>query len=220
MNESFTVIIPTMWLSEYIKTMVGVYARSPFVKEIIIIDNAPKNTVNFPYEKVKKHTKGHNIYVNPAWNLGASLAESENLLIANDDILINEHDFNNLIEKSIDFLHDNVIIGPSEYNFKTPTLPKQPLVFERFTKNFTYGFGTFMLMKRTSYTIIPEDILIFHGDVILFKTNTVYLFTGVYIDTPMSITLKSKENPELHGLAKLDFSKARGIDYDKLKKIK
>jgi hypothetical protein len=73
-----------------------------------------------------------------------------------------------------------------------------------------------MIMKKTSYTIIPDDVLIFHGDVIQHKTNDVYLFSGVEIETPMSTTLHG--NKEIHALAKLDHAKAAKYDIKTLKK--
>jgi hypothetical protein len=73
-------------------------------------------------------------------------------------------------------------------------------------------------MKSSSYTIIPDDILIFHGDVIQYKTNKVFLFSGIEIKTPMSATLKTE--PGVHALAQLDHGKAQKYNKSELKKFR
>lgn len=214
--KKFSVVIPTMWASDYLLKMIEVYDKSEFIDEVIIIDNAPDKQMPITSSKVKIHTKGKNIYVNPAWNLGVSLTKTRYVIIANDDIIIKENHFNRLLELSLKTLSDNVVIGPSMHCFKQKGLVIGELKVTKSTDSFNYGFGTFMIMKKTSYTIIPDDILIFHGDVIQHKTNSVYLFSGIEIDTPMSTTLHG--NPEIHALAKLDHAKAQKYDVSTLNK--
>jgi hypothetical protein len=207
-----------MWKSEYLAKMLQIYEKSQFINEVIIIDNFPTNRINISASKVKIHSKGKNIYVNPAWNLGVSLAVNPYIIVANDDLLFKESDFTNLINSVIPYLVDNTVVGPSPNCFKQ--VSSKPsfgnLKIEAAGSKFSYGFGTFMIMKKSSYTIIPEDILIFHGDVIQHKTNKIHLFSGIEIVTPMSTTLKS--DPELHRLAKLDHSKSLKHNINSLKK--
>lgn len=214
--KNFSVIIPTMWKSDYLLKMIEVYDNSEFIDEVIIIDNEPDKQTPITSDKVKIHTKGENIYVNPAWNMGVSLSKTPYIIIANDDIIIDGEEFKTLLELSLGHLKENTIIGPSMHCFKQKGLVKEGIKITKTDDNFNYGFGTFMIMKRTSYTIIPDDILIFHGDVIQHKTNDVYLFSGVEIDTPMSTTLHG--NPEIHALAKLDHGKALKYDVKTLNK--
>ena len=87
-----SIVIPTMWRSNKILKMLPIYEKSELVKEVIIIDNDPKLTPNLkPYTKVLYYTNGNNIYVNPAWNLGYTLS-SHRVILANDDIIIDELD--------------------------------------------------------------------------------------------------------------------------------
>lgn len=218
--KKYSVIIPTMWMSSHLFKMLDIYEENNLIEEVILIDNAPEKNVTLPKQisKLKLHTKGKNIYVNPSWNFGVSIAISDYIIIANDDILFNKKDFNDLLNKSFEFLNENTIIGPSMYCFKQNGLVKYDLKIEKTDSQFTYGFGTFMIMKKESYTIIPDDILIFHGDVIQHKTNEVFLFSGIEIDTPMSVTLKS--DPQIHNLARLDHAKSLKYDVKKLIKFK
>ena len=214
--KNFSVIIPTMWKSDYLLKMVEVYNNSEFIDEIIIIDNEPESKMEINSDKARIYTEGENIYVNPAWNMGVSLAKTPFVIIANDDIFLEPNEFEKLLVLCLGHLMDNVVIGPSMHCFKQKGLVKDGLKITKTNDDFNYGFGTFMIMKKTSYTIIPDDVLIFHGDVIQHKTNDVYLFSGVEIETPMSTTLHG--NKEIHALAKLDHAKAAKYDIKTLKK--
>jgi hypothetical protein len=206
-----------MWLSDYLLKMIQIYDKMDAVDEIIIIDNAPTKQIKLDSPKVKIITKGQNIYVNPAWNLGVLNSKNNHIIIANDDLLFDEADLFNLINISVPYLKDNVVIGPSMHCFKHMGVIKDGLKITKHVDAFTFGFGTFMIMKKTSYTIIPDDILIFHGDVIQHKTNDIYLFSGIEILTPMSTTLKSDE--KIHALARLDHAKSLKYNIKTLKKI-
>lgn len=218
MSNKFSIIIPTMWLSEYLIKMIDIYNRCDLIDDIIIIDNAPNRRVKLTSKKLNIVTKGSNIYVNPAWNWGVSLAKNDNIVIINDDLLFNENDFIKLLNQSAIILKDNMVIGPNENCFNQMGLVIDELKITEVNKPFNYGFGTCMIMKSSSYTIIPDDILIFHGDVIQHKTNTTFLFSGIEIKTPMSVTLKTE--PGVHTLAQLDHGKSQKYNKNELKKFK
>lgn len=211
-----------MWLSNYLIQMMEIYNRCELISQIIIIDNAPNRSFNLKSDKLIKVTKGKNIYVNPAWNWGIELATNDRVIIINDDLLFDESDFNKLLELSNSILKDNMIIGPSPNCFKQIGLTLGGLKITKsgteFNPESKYGFGTCMIMKRGSYTIVPSDILIFHGDVIQHNTNEVYLFNGIEIKTPMSATLKTEFG--VHDLARLDHAKAKKYNNKELKKFK
>jgi len=61
------------------------YKKMPKINEIIIINNDPsyKIPTYFKHNKIKILTQKENIFVNPAWNLGVSVAKNENIIIAN-----------------------------------------------------------------------------------------------------------------------------------------
>ena len=47
MSNFFSIVIPTMWLSDKIQTMLDKYEDCSLVKEIIIIDNNPNKKINY-----------------------------------------------------------------------------------------------------------------------------------------------------------------------------
>ncbi len=218
MSNKFSIIIPTMWSSNYLIKMMDIYDRCDLIDDVILIDNAPNRKFKLTSKKLNIVTKGSNIYVNPAWNWGVNLAKNDNIIIMNDDLLFNENDFINLLNQSAAILKDNMIIGPAESCFSQRGLVIDKLKINETNNSFNYGFGTCMIMKSSSYTIIPDEILIFHGDVIQYKTNKVFLFSGIEIKTPMSATLKTE--PGVHALAQLDHGKAQKYNKSELKKFR
>jgi aspartate carbamoyltransferase regulatory subunit len=210
-----SVIIPTMWKSNHILNMLELYNNNDFVSEVIIIDNNPDN--RFDLSRFKKHkvfTKGQNIYVNPAWNWGVSLAKESCIILANDDILFNENDFNILLSKCSLFLTDDMIVGVSDKCYKQKGLVLSELNFKPVIKR-NWGFGTFMIMKRNSYITIPDDLLIWCGDDIQFENNDAYVFEGIEITTKMSTTIVSQG---LRGIAKADVERAKKYNFKLLNK--
>lgn len=152
-----------------------------FAEEIIIIDNNPKKRL-FYDPKVKYLTKGHNVFVNPAWNWGAREATGEYLIIANDDVIIPR-----LGEVLTAFERSNYdIIGVDVRRCHTD---KQPEILPAF--QMPWGWGCFMIMRKSAYCPIPEQFKIWFGDNILFMGNHRRgSFGGVRLITEMSETLK------------------------------
>lgn len=154
----FSIVIPTMWKSEYLLKMIPIYENSNFVKEIIIIDNDHVNKLDLSiYNKIIYYTEFKNIFVNPAWNIGYKLSKHK-LIIANDDIFIpNLDEVLDMINES-----DYDIIGLDWNNKDVLKIEK----IDDFRKN---GFGCFMYVKK--YDMIPEEFKIFRGDFWLFKNS-------------------------------------------------
>jgi len=66
MNK-FTVIIPTIWKSEYTLELIKRYCESEYVDEVLLINNRVEDTPDLiKSEKLKIHNMPENIYVNPA----------------------------------------------------------------------------------------------------------------------------------------------------------
>jgi len=161
--QSFTVIIPTMWKSDFLSSALLEYIKSELINEIIIIDNDPTKKFDLPKsDKIKYLTKGYNIFVNPSWNWGVRESKNENLLIINDDLLIdnidlvlneiNNHQYDLLGLDSSKVDKDVIIVGDS---YKMP-----------------YGWGCFIFIKKTKYVTIPEELKIWYGDRYLFDRIT------------------------------------------------
>jgi hypothetical protein len=157
-DKYFSVVIPTMWRSDFISKMLPVYESCSKVKEIIIIDNDPEKKLDLEkFKKVIYYTENENLFVNPSWNKGYELSSYE-LILANDDIYIpNLDDVLELITTS-----DYDIIGLSWVETNELKIDK----IEEFKGG---GFGCFMYVKN--FIEIPNEYKIWRGDFIQFENN-------------------------------------------------
>lgn len=179
MNK-YSVIIPTLWMSNKLEAMMPIYYD--LADEIIIIDNNPKK--RFIHDKrIRYLTKNHNIFVNPAWNWGAREARNDRLIIANDDVIIPR--LAELIEVFDGSNYD--IIGS---DFRGCHFDKQITINPIF--QMLWGWGCFMIMRKSAYYQIPEEFKIWFGDNILFMNNFRRgAFSGLRLITEMSETLRN-----------------------------
>lgn len=201
--KAYSVIIPTMWVNKiYLDYMLRMYEKSAYISEVIIIDNDPANKMeNIQWNKVKIYTQGKNIFVNPAWNWGVTLAASENVIIANDDILVTGLD--KLLEYIDDILTENMIIGPSK-TCLDDRVDSLPIKIEKVNDDVLPQYwGTFMIMNKKSYRVIPDHFKIWCGDDILFHANDSYIIKeGIQINTQMSETITRNR---LEGMCNQEF---------------
>ena len=162
-----SVIIPTMWRSKKTVQLLNDLYDSKYVHEIIIIDNdvAAKNVNLDQYtDKVKYYPQVENIYVNPAWNLGVSLANNDLLCICNDDINFNVNDYIKFILPHISKLG---IFGSNIRPYHKVT---QDLLYkindDRITKAAlaTQGFGMLLFLNKKNWIDIPNSLKIWFGD--------------------------------------------------------
>jgi len=181
--------------------MIEQYNACPYIGEILIIKNAASVStlqVFEPYRKVRILNDGNNLFVNPSWNLGVSQAKYERIILANDDIILNV-DFN-VFMQIIDFgLGTESIVGFSEncfYQKRTETLGNVHI--HKAINGRGYGFGTFMVLMKESYRIIPKELKVWYGDDILYRANIPYLIEGVEVITEMRKTSRTMNLREQH----------------------
>jgi hypothetical protein len=187
--KKLTIIIPTMWRSDALLEMLPKYDALEAVQEILLIDNAPDRTPELPeLRKLTVMTQGGNIYVNPAWNWGVSCAATELVAIVNDDLAIGNTDLQQMVSAAIHGLEEFELIGMHEQNFTDASSMGVELIA---VTGKRHGFGTFMFMRREAYVQVPDEIKIFRGDHIQVKHCRTAVLKGVYISTPMSVTVKS-----------------------------
>lgn len=180
----FSVVIPTMQKSDMLIPLLELYSAHPLVDEVLLVNNSNFPLAYYP-AKVREVYLGPNLYVNPAWNLGASEARSEYLLVSNDDLLF--------APTLIDFVagvvtRDDVgIVGP---HISTLTRKRPGQFRARMAGQPLRGFGTLMFMKRRDYQVIPSEMQIMGGDDWLFwnQKHRNMVILGASIDTPMSVT--------------------------------
>jgi hypothetical protein len=157
----FSVIIPTMWKSDYIYTTLKRLDEHPEVGEIILIDNSSErkelnvSKINYVYE-------GINTYVNPAWNKGVRISKFDNLCIANDDLTFNP--------KLLDFIKPHIhkgVIGQHVSNYDKWVTDFNPHIEQMEGRD--WGWGCLFFIHKTNWVDIPNDLLIACGDDYLVK---------------------------------------------------
>jgi hypothetical protein len=199
--EQITIIIPTLWRIGKFKDMLPVYIESEKISEIIIIDNDPDNSFDIVDPKIRKITKGENIYINPAWNWGVAESKTNYVALVNDDITISKNELSEMIDACISGIESDGygIIGIDETCFKEEN--RSSISIEQMVKR-PKGYGVFLFTTKSDYTPIPEDLLLWVGDDIQYYTNKAGKLKGVYIETKMTETIGSEE--KLIGLARKD----------------
>lgn len=177
-----SVIIPTLLKPDTLFRLVDKLIKSTVVGEIIIINNSLE-PIYFKSEKVIIHTPNTNLYVNPSWNLGVSIAKNNVICLCNDDIIF---DVSKLFRLYDFVLCKGGILGPKSECFSNNT--KQLNINVTFERN--HGYGTLMLMKKIDYVKIPENLKIWYGDDYLFHSQSKknHSFTGLFIETIMETT--------------------------------
>lgn len=186
----FSVVIPTLQRSAQLGPLVEQCCAHPLVAEVIVINNAVE-PLSWPSPKVRVLPQRENIYVNPAWNLGAFEARSPWLAIINDDVKFEDE----ALDEAGKALRRNWfgIIGPAGSCFDSPVVGGP--VTHRPVFEMGIHFGTFMCLRKANFVPIPPDLLIWGGDDWLFwhqrRPNAVLLNTRFV--TQMGTTSTSPE---------------------------
>ena len=180
----FSVVIPTLQRAKELHELVEMCAAHPRVLEVLVINNAPE-PLAWESPKVRVLQQAENIYVNPAWNLGAREARGRFLAIINDDVMFDPALFDKV--SRVLRLPGVGMIGSGRECFEVhagASLRLRP-VFER-----PHAYGVVMFMRRSHYRPIPEQMRIFCGDDWLFQSQGApnYRITGFRMRTDMSAT--------------------------------
>jgi len=178
----FSVIIPTMWRSHRTIALLKNLSLCNKVQEILVIDNNAKERPKINIDKVKLYNSGKNNFVNPSWNAGVRLANSEFIAICNDDITFNTKIFNQVSK----FLEDS-LIGIDTSCYELINDENQYKLKE--VDKMCHGFGCLMFLSKKNYKKIPDSLKIWFGDNFIFDNFTKkYSLCGLKIDTEMSTT--------------------------------
>ena len=186
--EKFSVIIPTIWKSEYTTPLLEELSNSDFVDEIILIDNTdyilyPGMGWDFP--KVQLIKEMVNTYVNPAWNKGVSIAKNDYVAICNDDILFDVDEYFNYLTKALNVL-DIGFIGSHSENY-TDTIFEECKIEPYSNQNNFGGWGCLFSFNKNIWKDIPNELKIWYGDNFIHATNpNIFQLRGLRIQTKMS----------------------------------
>lgn len=178
-----SIVIPTMLIPDGVEERIRTWAKSPFVKEVIVINNTSKK-IDFTDEpKIVYIYEGKNTYINPAWNKGYMLSTSDKICFANDDI-----DFDVDIFEWIEPLITPEVgmIGLDEYHGHgvwedEPGCDRSRPTDKR-GKRFPFkllpiqhrrkpGFACIWFIHKSNYKWIPDDLKVFFGDDYVYYEN-------------------------------------------------
>lgn len=186
-----TVVIPTLWRSPYLKSILDNLEKTEVVKQVILIDNAPDNRLfDLSYSKLVTLVQSENIYITASWNKGVAHSRTEHTCLLNDDIVYHPTAFKWLLEN---WPEDAGLVGLGANGInKHCDYSLQP------TTSRGYGFGAAMFFKTKDYVKIPEQLKLWYNDDYLFKVMPLvkYYFTAPVIGS-MSQTLESQEWNEI-----------------------
>ncbi|WP_162143139.1 glycosyltransferase family 2 protein [Granulicoccus phenolivorans] len=190
----FSVLIPTLQRSEHLPQVVDTCAGHPRVLEVLVINNAP-DPLHWDSPKVRVLQQERNIFVNPAWNLGAREARGEYLAIVNDDVLFDAAAFD-VVGKALSRGLFGVI-GPDRSAFAE--VSGTPRVTLARASTTSFGFGVFMCLRRRDYSPIPESMRIWGGDdwLIMAQRRPPGAILGVRFETEMGSTTQTPEIQKL-----------------------
>jgi len=198
-----TFVIPTLWKSNRIyDTIASIEGCKNQDVELIIFDNTNSDYRSDDH-RIKIIKNETNIFVNPAWNLGVSMAKNDYVCLLNDDISFNVNcllsNFEDLINTDPNF----GIIGLNKLNFMVDdyNLDSDKLSLSGLDCR-TFGFGCMMIFKKENYVEIPECFKVFFGDDYLYFYNKDLFGRKIYkienFKTPGEISVTSKEFEDDH----------------------
>lgn len=225
-----SVIVPTMWVHEPFLNFIGNITQLNCIGEIVIINNCVQDTPNhdsLKHSKIKMHNMHRNIFVNPAWNLGASLSQYENLCFLSDDVMV---DLKVFLEADKFLSKEIGVLGfgyhPSLMNFQRYGIIPDNLDVFKVTGDIKIleerwngitemdGNGGLFFIHKDNYVPIPEDFLISGGDVWTFECQRIlgrknYYINKCFFYSHWGVTTNSKKVDTSYG----DFTKENRENY-------
>ena len=193
----YSVIIPTLWKSKRTDKLLKDLEDCIYIDEIIIIDNASIYETDRTIGKIRMVSKGENIYVNPAWNLGIKIAKNDLVALINDDINFDTNVFGVIDEKILDTFG---IVGMGEDNYKEQMDETKGPYLDVWKPGVNdWGWGCFIMLNKNNWIDIPDNIKIWYGDNIIKDTNPSpkAVLRNFRVDTEMSTTSDEKEWDEV-----------------------
>jgi hypothetical protein len=194
--DKFSVIIPTIWKSEYTLELISKYCECEYVNEIILLNNKVENTPKLLiHNKLNIINLPKNIFVNPAWNYGVKISKSSYITISNDDILFNVNEYYSLLEQIISQqpLQNLGFIGSHSDNYII-TEEKSPILEEYNNQTNKGGWGCLFTFHKQNWKPIPEQLKIWYGDNWIHMTHQPILqLSGINIETKMSTSSDLEE---------------------------
>ena len=201
----FSIVVPTMWkYPPFIKFLEDLVECS-YVSDIVIINNNESQTPEaeiFQHSKILMSNQGQNVYVNPAFNQGVSLSQSDSVCLLNDDVIFDLKVFPKVAK--ILSPHSGVVgICPGLEEFKQPPITSGAIEIIPWRGQHTFGFGCLMFVHKAWWIDIPPEFVLYYGDNWIFDTCLArnrqnYLITDALFKTPYAATCK--DLPEVNAM--------------------
>lgn len=233
----FSIVVPTMWRGAQLAIMLPAILAMKSVGEVILIDNAKENRPQgfqqfLTHPKIHVIDKGENIYVNPAWNLGAQEAKFDQLCILSDDVLFDPtilDQLEPLVTKDIGVIGVAHTTIKKERSIKTQNIQcGLPIKLTEVTHHMPLlCWGILMFVHKDNYSPI-ETFKIFYGDYWLYTANQIagrksYYMDGIQICTQMTTTSSQKKflpiAEQEHAAAEGIFDEAFGFGTYRVEKV-
>lgn len=194
-----SVITPTMWQFKPFCDFLQYVVKQDCVGEVILINNAkdkmPEHSV-LSHPKIKLVNCDENIYVNPAWNLGAKMASFEHLCFLSDDVIVDLRAF----YKADDFMKQTPDMGmlyicPGIEEQQQPKVTTGEIEIESGPVTNRYGYGAFFFVHKKDWNPIPEQFKVWFGDHFTFMhfqelRKVSYYIKNCFFYTPWAVTVK------------------------------
>ena len=161
---TLTIVVPTLWKHSEFPDYISSVADLSVVKEVIIIDNNYKDSYLIDHAKVKVVTQARNIYVNPAWNVGARLASGDVLCLLNDDLAAKLEIYAYVTQLFEEDSSGEIGLVGLDWFHVTGELKHQEIL-----DRDSFYFGCLMFMRTDDYHPVPEVLKIWWGDDFLIQ---------------------------------------------------
>lgn len=165
-----------MWYSDKIFKLLDNLESSPYVGEILLIDNnkGKRPAQINDTDKITILEQSQNIYVNPAWNLGVELSKFDNICITNDDLIWDV--------RVLEFISQVISVGIigqncSNYDRNSELIPKiEPMIGRE------WGWGCCFFVHKSNWKPIPSQLKIACGDDYLIKEIPSFKLSGLPLE--------------------------------------
>ena len=165
-HQLWSVVIPTIWRSSFTIELLQALDQSPYVGEILLIDNNPKDCpseLKGISEKLVYLSQKKNIYVNPAWNFGVEKAQHDWVCICNDDIIFDTDVF--IASHRELNRNDQITLIGAHKNSYLEASSKAPKPFSFHDGHWIgRGWGSLLFFSKNHWKNIPQELLIYSGD--------------------------------------------------------
>lgn len=187
-HPPFSVIIPTLWRPATFIQLLQQLDVSDDVMEVVVVDNARDQRPALPVlSKLRLIDPGENLYVNPSWNLGVSLAKSTSVCLCNDDVLIADNLLGFMRTQSL-----RMITGLDPWSYSQP-IDDPPTPSVKLGADIIHNWGSVLFFRRDRYCPIPDSLKIWWGDAWLAQEMGPACKVRSAIHTPHSETAGSPE---------------------------